>query len=453
MAGIGFDLRKIFYTEKGIRKAKVSFQSIFITSGPWIISIFTIVALKIINETIMTKSEFNTLISVFVYLFVFSNILSSPVTNLVTRHVSDLIYKEKPDEILSSFLTGFILIGAISFLISYLFLMYFTNLQKYALEISYLFSSLNILWFVMIFVTMLKKPKKVFNAFLFGIIVVVLLNIFYAKGVLIKSLNSFTIGICLTIYFLISLIYEQFKFNNKISFKWLLNVKYYPLVFSGFFLYLGMWSDKLVYWFFSDKSVNLIKGFYCYPAYDFATFLAFLTIIPTTAYFVIFIETDFHKSQRTFLNLLEQNKSLYQIKRFEEELMLKFYKSLLNIFCFQFAIAIIFMFLSIYFLEHFNILSDSLPFLKIATMCASFQMIFNVIVIFFYYYDFQKEATLITFLFFLLNATFTYFVKNLPFEYTGYSYFFSLIISILLGFFVAKYKLSKVTYYILMASS
>ncbi len=453
MAGIGFDLRKIFHSEKGIDKAKVSFQSLFVTSGPWIISIFTIATLKIINESLMIKGDFNTLVSVVIYSFIFSNIISSPLTNLVTRHISDLLYIEKTEKVLSAFLTGFMLTGIVSFGISYFFIYYFTNLTHLIFNISYLFTSLNILWFVMAFVSMLKEPQKISNAFLVGMLIVIILNFFISKGDLEVILNTFTIGVCFTIYFLTALLINEFQFNNRLEIKWLFNIKYYPLVLSGFFLSGGMWADKLIYWFSSNKSVELVKGFFFFPAYDFATFLAYLTIIPTTAFFVIFIETTFYETQRKYLSLLESNGSFYDIKEKEEMIIAEFYKSLLNVAYFQILIAILFIIIVPVILEHFNIVIESIPLIRITTIDASLQMIFNVLIIFLYYFDYQKETTFITLTFFIINFMLSYVLKDYPFEYTGYSYFISLVAANLIAFLTARFKLKNVTYYVLMDSA
>ncbi len=401
----------------------------------------------------MFKGDFNTLVAVIVYSFIFSNIISSPITNLVTRHISDLLYLEKSEEVLSVFLTGFFVIGALTFCISYVFVDYFTELHDLIFKISYLFAALNILWFVMVFVSMLKEPQKISNAFLVGMITVIMLNLFFSKGDLSKSLDSFTMGVCLTVYVLTSLLINEFRFNNRLNISWLFNIKYYPLVLSGFFLNGGMWADKLIYWFNSDKSVELIKGFTFFPAYDFATFLAYLTIIPTTAFFVIFIETTFYENQKEYLSLLESNGSFFEIKEKEEKIITGFYRSLLNVAYFQFLIAIMFVITVPVILERFNIVIESIPLLRITTMDASLQMIFNVLIIFLYYFDYQKETTFITMIFFITNFILSYVFKDYPYEYTGYSYFISLVAANLLAFSTARFKLKNITYYILMDSA
>ncbi len=453
MAGIGFDLRKIFYTDNKLEKVKVSIQSLFITSGPWIISIFTVATLKIINETFMTKGNFNIFVSVIIYSFVFSLILSSPVTNLVTRCSSDFIYLEKFDEILSIFFSGFLIVGIISFLSAFLYILYFTPLKNYSFRISYLFTSLNILWFIMVFVSMLKDPKRITIAFLIGMLIIIFLNWLYAKGNLSKSLDSFTIGICFTCYYLIALLFKQFDFNKKLNFQWLFEFKYYPLVLSGLFLYLGMWADKIIYWFFSNKSVEVAKGFYFFPVYDFAIFLSYLTIIPTTAFFVIFIETTFYETQRAYLTLVERNGTLDEIREKEEKLIVDFYKSIINLIYFQSFIAIIFIFFVPILLDHFNIVVESIPLLRIAVLSATLQIILNIIIIFLYYFDYQKETLFIALCLFFSNTIISFYMKDMPFEYTGFSYFISLVITNIIAFVIAQFKLSNVTYFILMKNS
>ncbi len=453
MAGIGFDLRKIFYTDNKLEKVKVSIQSLFVTSGPWIISIFTVATLKIINETFMNKSDFNIFVSVIIYSFVFSLILSSPITNLVTRCSSDLIYLEKYDEILSIFFSGFFIVGIISFFLAFLYIYCITPFKDYSFRIAYLFTSLNVLWFIMIFVSMLKDPKRVTTAFLIGMLIIIGLNFFYAKGNLAKSLDSFTIGICVTIYYLTALLFKQFDFNNRLSLKWIKEFKYYTLVISGFFLYLGMWSDKIIYWFFSNKAVELAKGFYFFPVYDFAIFLSYLTIIPTTAFFVIFIETTFYETQREYLTLVEKEGTLDEIKEKEEQLIVDFYRSIINLIYFQSFIAVLFIFLVPIILDHFNVVIESIPILRIAVLSATLQIVLNIIIIFLYYFDYQKETLFIAVSLFVLNTVFSFYMKDLPFEYTGFSYFFALVITNVIAFVTAQKKLGNVTYFILMKNS
>jgi uncharacterized membrane protein len=56
-------------------------------------------------------------------------------------------------------------------------------------------------------------------------------------------------------------------------------------------------------------------------------------------------------------------------------------------------------------------------------------------------------------IFFITNFILSYVFKDYPYEYTGYSYFISLVAANLLAFSTARFKLKNITYYILMDSA
>ncbi len=449
MAGIGFDLRKIFKEEGSSSKFNISIQSLFVTSGPWIISIFTIALIKLINETVMREDSFNALSSVIIYAFVFSIVTSSPISNLITRFISDLIYLKREKEILSVFLSGFLILGLVSLSLSSFYCYFFTDLKDYTLNVAYLFSALNILWFIMVFVSMLKNAQEITLSFLSGMLIVVTLNLLYTKGDIGRALNSFTLGVTFTIFYLITILLYEFEFNNKLNFKWMITSEYYSSFISILFFTIATWGDKIIYWFLSDKGVMVSKGFYFFPAYDFATFLSYLTIIPTTAFFVIFLETDFFEKERSFLNIIEKGGSLDHIKIREWELRRTFYRVVLNLLYFQTIISILFLLVASMLLEYFNIMLESIPLLRITTIDATLQVLFNALLIFLYYFDARKDTILISLLFLLLNFGLTFLMRDLPYEYTGFSYFLSLAAANIAIFWTIEQKLKNFVYYIM----
>ncbi len=450
MAGIGFDLKKIFYSSSDVGKIKVTFQSFFVSSGPLIFSIVTTLFLKLINETFMNKKDFNTFTGVMIYSFVFGIILSNPINCILTRKISDILYEKKYNEILSYFFTGFLVIGMLSFLVGFVYIESFSSLSENSFRISYLFASLNLLWFVMTFVTMLRETHKITFAYLTGMFIIVTVNYFYDKGSLAHLIDFFLLGICFTLFYLSKLIISRFEFNHKLIFSWIFDFKYYPIFISGFFLYAGMWIDKIIYWFFSNNGIRLLKGFYFFPCYDFVVFLGYITIIPATAYFIVFIETEFFENQKKYLSLLKTGGSLNEIKNQENNLYKIFNNSILKLISFQFFVSISFILILLPVMKHYNFAIKSLPLLGISTIDAFMQIIFNVLIIFFYYFDFQKECVFVTFLFFGLNFFLTWMIKDMPYKLAGYSYFYSLLIGNTIAYLLLRNKLKNLTFYILV---
>ena len=447
MAGIGFELQKVLETEKNyFPKFTIAFKSMFVTSGPWIISIISILLIKLFLEKSLDEILFLNFINVLIYSFIFSMILSAPFVNIITRYLSDVIYINKLDSIFPIFISGILVIGSISFICAYIFIFYFTALQSDIFTICSFFTSLSILWLVMVFVSTLKDYNLVTYSFLIGMMVTLFLLYFVLNNNLKELIESFTIGTLLTISILIARLKFDFESKKIFDFTFMKRSQYLPLFFSGFFLNLGIWIDKIIYWH-SSKGTELTKGFFFFPEYDFVMFISYLIIIPTTAYFTVYIETVFYENQRDYFSSIENKKPLNVIKSYEEKLKNAFTSGLIKITVFQFSCAFLFVIITQYLLDISNINIASIPILRIVVFAVSLQMILNVIVIFLYYFNYQKEVLFISLVFFFSNLLLTLYMKDLPYEFVSYSYFNSLIITLFFALIIALYKMERISFY------
>jgi uncharacterized membrane protein len=95
MAGIGFELKNLFADTKGVSKANIAVKSVVVSTGPWLISIATLASLLIFLKPGMSGTDFYTLSGTFVYTFIFSMIISSPISNAATRHFSKRPFQQE----------------------------------------------------------------------------------------------------------------------------------------------------------------------------------------------------------------------------------------------------------------------------------------------------------------------------------------------------------------------
>jgi len=448
MAGIGFELQKVLESEKNyFPKVGVALKSMFITSGPWIISIVTLLLIKFFVKDIIEDRLFLDFMNILIYCFIFSMIISAPFINIITRYLSDTIYEEKFDNIFAIFLSGIIVIGSISFLLSATYISNFTGFEQNTTHIASLFTAFSILWLTMVFISTLRDYNLVTYSFLFGMMLSFFLIFFVLNNSLEELLKGFTIGTLSSICVLIAKLKLDFKSKIVFDFNFLKNPKYIPLFISGFFLYLAMWIDKFIYWF-SLKGVELSKGFYFFPDYDFVVFISYLLLIPTTAYFTIYIETVFYEHQRDYFSAIENKKNLSIIKSYEKNLKDAFFKGLIRVSVFQFILSLLFVVSIQYILDDTNTNIASIPLLRITVFAVSLQMILNTLIVFLYYFDYQKEVLSISLVFFLSNLLITLFMKDLPYEYVGYSYFYSVLFTLFVAMLISLYKIERINFYV-----
>ena len=87
----------------------------------------------------------------------------------------------------------------------------------------------------------------------------------------------------------------------------------------GFLYYIAIWSDNFIFWF--SKLGNQVQSLlYNYTSYDSSVFLAYTTILPSLAIFVLHIETSFYDKFKTFYELIMTKKSFSQIQRCKKQM-------------------------------------------------------------------------------------------------------------------------------------
>ena len=423
-------------------------KSILSVSGAWIVSIFTLLSIKFFMVDIINKDLLELFLTIVIYLFIFSMILTSPFLNMINRYLGDKIYLKEYDSILAIFISSFLIIAPISYITSFVYVSYFTDLSEYRFVISQLFCSLSILWMVMIFITIFKHYAIINYSFMLGMAVSVLLIKYYLHTDLESLVNGFNGGVLLTISILVAKLKYDFKFTNYFDFSFLKDKKYYLFFLSGLFLYLALWTDKFMYWA-SNYGIEVEKGFYFFPQYDFIIFISYLVIIPVSAYLTVYLNDVFNKEQKTYFKAIENKKSLATINNFARNLQDSFYRAIFKVTLFQFIISLLFVFSVQYFFDKFNINVESIPMLRIVVFAITIQMILMAIIQFLYYFDFQKEIFFIALCYFILNTTISYFMVNLSYDYVGYSFFISALITLFIAFIISSYKMERINFYMI----
>ena len=100
MAGVGFELRKLFKNNDGyVDNIKAYSISAIVTEGPMFLCIFMLLMLKtLIGKFNGTYFEKHLFIVVITYSMIFSMLFSNTINMFVSRYISDCIYEKRYDE-------------------------------------------------------------------------------------------------------------------------------------------------------------------------------------------------------------------------------------------------------------------------------------------------------------------------------------------------------------------
>lgn len=310
MAGIGFELKKI-YRKEGISRALLgALYSSVVTIGPTILIIVVILLLYLIlRMTSVGVYEREVLSSTILYVFIFSVCLTSPFNSIFSRYLADKFYMEEYDDILSSYYTGLLLVSAIAMIMGLpmMLSMYFRGgLDLLYILISFVFwASAVILFFSITYLHATKDYK--------------IIAIFYLGGMLIGAAASlilyFLVGwnprhaiiTGLALAFLLIAISEftyirhYFKgtgsnYSECLRYIW----RYREIFLTNLFYILGLYVHNFYYWTIPGRLV-VANTFISHMNYDMATCLAMFTNISTTIIFTVIAETRFHETYQDYM--------------------------------------------------------------------------------------------------------------------------------------------------------
>ena len=362
--------------------------------------------------------------AIIVYTYASSLFIFGGFHYIFTRFVADLVYVKKQKEASAALIIFSLIILIASSIAAYIALFginidffKFGGIHRddisnlFLLKISswIFFSATNILWILMIFISMLKRYVAIFIIFFTGMILSIA-GVFYFGSIygLGGSMLGFSLGQVIAMILLFILSLKEYRPSSfKKTFKTLFSYfgKYKYLLLSGIFYYWAIWIDKFVYWFILGYQ---IKGtfFMLYDAYDIPVYISNLSMIPGLIYFVVISETDFYKYLKDFLDSLSssilsviQEKKIFLIDRFK--------KGLQDQSLFQGIFTFFLILIAPVIGEVLFNGSVDISILRISFLAVFFHFIYLTFMTFMFYMELYPQAALTSFIFFFINISYS----------------------------------------------
>ena len=451
MAGIGFELRKLFMEEKEqpFGNIKALIFSAAISVGPWLITSTSLNLLILISENVKV-SRVNQIIfmsSIF-YTFIFSQILTSIFQYLITRFVSDCIFQKRIGKIRGTFLGSMKLISILAFFASYLFIRNGNLSVGFKVVFILLFISMCLSWITMIFVSLLKKYHFILFSFFLGNIVSVVLGYYFLKFpvTFIKEtpifwmMLSYCAGIFLNFLLTSMYVLRAFKGNGKNQFEFLTYLRgYFSLIIIGAIYILGVWAHVFMNWLVGDSYV-IANAFIISPLYEVAVFYSYCTAIPSIIYFTIFLETKFLPLYKEYYKKISRTGTYKEIQDALEIMKQTLYREILYCMELQFLISLTCILLSNVIFNQFDMDARLLELFRI-TIFGSFCAIFvSILITLFLYFDLRLQSIILSFTLLISNIVFTYMFGRIGTGFAGTGFF----LASFLTFGVAIYMFPKI---------
>ncbi|MBF0416368.1 MAG: exopolysaccharide Pel transporter PelG [Magnetococcales bacterium] len=449
MAGIGFVLRNL--TNKDDLSGLLSgfAYSALIATGPWLFTIVALTGILTLGSLFTTFEQQIAFRVAVIYNFSFSLVISGPIVMVLTRHVADLIYLKEVDKAPGALVGGLILVYAIQLPIAVFFYFYYLEMDFLTAISAFInYFLINGIWVASIFVTALKDYKTVMRVFLLGMTMGAVSNPFLSKDLGVLGMyTGFNAGLVIILFGIIARVFAEYPYDAKNFFGFMHGFRrYWDLALVGFTFNLAAWADKWIMWFAPEREV-LAGGFISYSNYDSAMFLAYLTIVPSMASFVLSMETRFYEHYLKYYRDIQKHANLKVIQANHQELIQAVQISGRNFIILQGGVSLLAILLAPKLFVWLDINFKQLAMFRLGALGAFYHVSILFLNIVLSYFDCRTKALQVSLIFLFSNILMSSLSMHLGFPYYGYGYFGACLITFMVALIVTFRHLLELPYH------
>ena len=449
MAGIGFKLRELIRTDtlSGLMQA-YSIAGI-ISSGPWVLSIVGILLIGIISTDNASTPFFVGQFQISVtYLMAISLLLTSPLQLMLTRFIADRLYEKKDDQVLPNLTGAIFLVIIVSGTVAALCLVFlFSGSFFYRILMFCGLIILSTIWIVVIILSGLKTYREILLAFFLGYGITVWASMELGAFGLEGLLSGFVLGQSILLIILLVVVFKNYSSNKLFAFDFLRRSQIFPsLAITGLLYNLAIWADKFIFWFNPQTSVDIISPLRGSELYDLPIFLAYLSIIPGMAVFLLRMETDFVEQYTKFYDAINKGATYQRILQIYKEMLATIRRGFIEIFKVQGVTVIILLALGDKLLVWVGISPFYRVLLNIDLVAVAIQVLLLAVLNLLFYFDYRKDALYLCLLFAASNIIFTLLSQYLGPAFYGYGFALSVALTTLVGMIIVSKRLDLLLY-------
>ena len=449
MAGIGFEIRKILKEKTIFSIIKAFSYAGAISSGPWIISMSSIlVSAYLVEHFSHSKQQVVQFTLMITYLIAISLIYTGLSQLSFTRYISDILFKKEDEKVLPNTL-GIVSINMIGgiFVILPLSVSIYIDTKDIFLTIVFesTFVILCALWIVNIVLTGLKNYKYITFSFLISYSIILILGFLFGKKGIDFFMLAYFIGQAILLFLLMFLMFKEFRSNELISFEFVSKL-YKDLIIIGFFFNAAIWIDKFIFWFNPHTSIKGVGLLRYSPIYDYPVFLAYLLIAPGMAIFLLRIEADFAFYYDKYFSSAREGGSLKELYLYANDMIDSAKIGLIEILRIQLVVGILVIFFIKDIFSFFKISTIYIPLFIVDLIGVTLELFFMSIITILFYLDKRKKIMFLVIFVFLLNFILTLYSQYLGPFYYGYGTAIAYLLGSVVGLILLNNSFRRLHY-------
>ncbi|MBD2864246.1 exopolysaccharide Pel transporter PelG [Paenibacillus oceani] len=418
MAGIGFELRKLFRDQGLLSSIRAYGYSSLTTVGPMVLCISMILLMQwLMTWTGAAYLEQELFLATVVYCFIFSVLITGGLSLLLTRFIADMMFEKKYEHMLSSFYGAAAVCLPLGAVCAWLFLSGVTQGFGYKAATFIFFSELIVIWLQTVHLSALKDYKRIVRNFLYGVAISVLGSWLVLAFTPFKSATAVLTMMAIGFFVIVLLSARHFEEmfppkSSRLYFSFLKYFRKYPALFGiGTFFYSGVYIHSFVYWF-GPHGVSVANQYVISPFYDLPVFYAYLTIIPTLVAFVVSMETSFYEKYREYYDKILNGGTYVEVNRAKQAMQQTLMQEISFIMELQLLFTVISIALGIKLLPMIGFTMVQLDTFITLVLGYYLFIIAYIVMLLMLYFDDRKGALATSFLFVVLNAALTIWTMN-----------------------------------------
>ena len=450
MAGIGFELRKILKRQSYSSLLEAYAYAGLIGSGPWVLSIIGVMLVGFLSiaADVPERSVVQFQISV-TYLIAASLSLTGLLQLAFTRYTSDRLFEHQDDIILPNFHGALFLTLVSSGGLGAIIVVIFFPEQGflYRLLMVSSFVTLSGIWMTTIFLAGMREYKVIGGLFGLGYSVTVGAAYALQRWQLEGLLSGFLFGQFVLLCGQLFITVRHFPARQLVAFDFLQQERRYPSLMGIGFLYnIGVWADKVMFWYFPGTSEPIIGPLRGSPVYDLPIFLAYLSIVPGMAAFLLRMETDFVEQYQRFYDGVRGGASLAEIEAARDEMVYAIRHGIFEICKIQGIATLVTLVFGPTWLRWLGISEWHTSLLYIAVVAAGIQVVFLGLINVLFYLDLRIIVLVLSGVFVVMNISLSALTLYLGSPYFGYGFAVSLLAVVLIGMYWLDRRLARLEY-------
>jgi polysaccharide biosynthesis protein PelG len=314
VAGIGFRLRRLVADDTSGGWLRAHGYGAVLSAGPWLLTVCAVAALAVAGRALVGGAVHDVFAAMIGYTYTATLITTGIGSVVVTRHLADMLYTDDRASILATYRW---VIGATALLHAALAAVAYLTLPALATDVRAAGAVLVVIvacnWLATVFASATEDYAGVTVAFLAGNAVAVPAAMIAGRSWGLGGyVAGFAAGQSLVFLGLTARLEASLPDRAAPATALLGAFRRYPaLAAVGPFYGLALAIDRMLFWASSEGIV--LVGWFRLSAYDAPMFLAYLSVVPALAVFLVGVETDFYEAYRRYYGTVTNHGTLAQV--------------------------------------------------------------------------------------------------------------------------------------------